>query len=213
MVRNYQPKNRYCRNTKLTEDEFSQAVEAFMSGMGAAALSRMNGRSERAMRSLYSRIRERLMSDGTLTGWMGGGTDQLPDAEDPIWPMIYDCMADCPALVTSYVSASPGYVTQFRGVDPDGDHTQRSLTFERKTHGTACNSCPLGLQFQFDRTVREEWGKHELRIGGIPRDNFKPHYFEIMLRTNIRVKSRKFPEIVRTFSAALILDRLTNAPL
>lgn len=213
MVKKYTPKNRYCRNTKLSEDEFAQAVSAFMDGLGAAALARKNGRSERAMRSLFTRIRERIMSDEHLSGWMGGGSDKLPPGDDRIWPLIYDCMAGCNALITSYTSTSPAYVSQFRGVDPEGDHTQRVLTFDRKTHGTDCTNCPLGFQFRFDRTVREEWGKHELRTGGIPRSNFKPHYFEIMFRTNIRVKNTKFPEASRRMSTAVILDRFTEEPL
>lgn len=213
MAKRYTPKNRYCLNTKLGEEEFVQAVHAFMDGMGAAALARANGRSERAMRTLYARLRERIMEDAYLSGWMGGGPGKLPPADDPVWPMIHECMSACPALITTYTSTSPGHVTKFRGLDPEGAHKQRVLSFDRKTHGIECQSCPLGKPFRFDITVREEWGKHELRTGGIPRDNFKPHYFEIMFRTNIRVKNTKFPEAARHMCPDVILDRLLEVPL
>lgn len=213
MVRTYVPRNRYCRNTKLSEGEFVRVVEGFMEGKGAAALARETGRTERAMRSLFQRLRERIMTDDFLSGWMGGGHGELPPADDPVWPLMHDCLLNCPAEADGFTSTSPAYVTQFRGFDPDGDHRQRSLTFVRKKKGVTCKSCPIGRNFDFDIAVREELGKHELRTGGIPRDAFKPHYFEIMFRTNIRVKNSKFPEGVRGMNAATILDRLKSDPL
>lgn len=213
MVRNYAPKNRYCRNTKLSEDEFVRVIEGYMTGRGAAAIGRDLGRSERAMRTLIDRIRLRIMNDDYLSGWMGGGKGVLPPEDDAVWPLIYDCMSSCPAEKDAYTSTSPAYVSQFRGFDPDGDQRQRALSFVRKKKVQDCRNCPINASFKFDITVREEWGKHELRTGGIPRTKFKPHYFEIMFRTNIRVKSTKYPHGVRHMSAQVVLDRLADAPL
>lgn len=213
MVRRYVPKNRYCRNTKLSEAEFVEAATAYFDGMSASALARRIGRSERAMRTLFDRFRHRLLSDAELTGWMGGGSDTLPPGDDPIWMKIYDCLSDCPAYVDGYRSTSPGYVTTFRGHDPEDTHTQRALTFIRKERGTECTNCPISLQFKLDISVREEWGEHELRTGGIPREKFKPHYFEIMFRTNIRVKNNKFTSTAGQVTVNTILDRLESVPL
>ncbi|ARE41323.1 hypothetical protein RGUI_3182 [Rhodovulum sp. P5] len=54
MPRTYTPKNRYCRNTKLSEQEFIDAFGAFMAGLGAAAHARNCGRSERTVRDLFA---------------------------------------------------------------------------------------------------------------------------------------------------------------
>lgn len=184
-----------------------------MDGLGAAALARRNGRSERAMRTLFARLRERIMVDAYLSGWMGGGIDTLPPGDDPIWMAIYDCMGHCPALLPTYVSTTPAYVSQFRGHAPDENHKQRVLSFTRYQQGSDCHSCPIKLCFRFDVNIREEWGKHELRTGGIPRANFKPHYFEIMFRANIRVKNSKFASASQLMNAAIILNRLAEDPL
>lgn len=212
MVRTYKPKNRYCRNTKLDEDEFKQVATAFFAGLGAAATARNMARSERSIRDMFARLRERLMSDAALTGWMGGG-DQLPDADDPIWRAIYDCLGYCPAYVDDRVYSSPEYVSDFRGYRLGDENSQETLTFVRKKHGSKCTRCPIALKFDFDISVREEWGRHELRMGGIPRDNFKPHYFEIMFRTNTRIQNSKFGEASKYLTLDAVFKRLEQEPL
>ncbi len=208
--RKYQRKNRYCRNTKFSEEEFAQALGDFMGGLGAAACAKNVRRSERSVRDMFSRFRDRLMEDEMLTGWMGGG--KLPATDDPVWPAIYDCLFHCRAYVDDRVYSSPTYVAEYRGVEPDGDHSQKVLTFVRQRRGTKCTTCPIRLQFKFDVLVREVMGKHMLRVGGIPRENFKPHYFEIMLRAALTIKNKKFRP-PQGFDQGYILRRLAEDPL
>ena len=211
MPRKYTPKNKYCRNTKLSEEEFIDAFMAYMGGLGAAAHARNSGRSERSIRTLFARFRERLSNDAVLMGWLGVG-DDLPDKDDEVWPLIYDCLFDCPAYVDDRVYSSPTYSSEYRGTDPNGEHRQKSLTFVRKKHGSKCTNCPINLRFAFDVQVREVWGKHDLRVGGIPRDNFKPHFIEIMMRSAMEIKNSKFvpPE---GFGPEFFLNRFEEEPL
>ncbi len=211
MPKPYQRKNRYCRNTKLTEAEFEQVVTGFLAGMGAAAVSRDMERSEKTVRTMFSRLRQRLADDAELTGWMGGGT--LPDGDDPVWVALYDCLMDCPALVEDRTYSSPEFVKNFRGYDPDADQTQRSLSFTVKKHGSQCTSCPLALTFDLDISARGHLGYQELRAGGIPRTNFKPHYFEAMLRANLESKSNKFDVDQGDFTAERLLTIFSESPL
>lgn len=212
MVRRYAPKNRYCKNTKLSEEEFTSLVGLFYEGYGAAAAARKLGRSERSIRVMYERLRARLAEDAALTGWMGGGSDILPAEDDPLWDAIYECMAHCPAAIDSWVYSSPEYVSKYRGFDPDADHTQKSLAYTRKVRRVQCTRCPIDLKFEFDAKVLEEWGQHELRCGGIPKKHFKHHYFEIMWRANMWARNSKFPQ-AKSFTAQNILNRLEEAPL
>lgn len=211
MPRKYRPRNKYCRNTKLSEEEFVDAFNAFMSGMGAAAHARNSDRSERTIRSLFARFRERLSTDETLTGWIGV-SPELPDADDEVWVHLYDCMFKCPAYVDDRTYRSPTYSSEYRGTDPDADHRQKTLTFVRKKQGSECRTCPIALDFKFDIKVREIWGKHDLRVGGIPRENFKPHYIEIMLRCAMEIKNSKFTP-PRNFGMDFFLSRFEDAPL
>jgi len=211
MPKKYTPKNRYCRNTKLSEDEFVQAFMAYMGGLSAAAYSRQSERSERTIRELFNRFRERLSTDKELTGWLGVD-DELPANDDPIWEKIHFCLFECPAYVDDRMYRSPTYSSEFRGTDPNDDHRQKALTFVRKKHGTECTQCPIALDFDFDAQVREIWGKHDLRVGGIPKKNFKPHYIEIMLRSAMEIKNSKFnpPE---NFGPEFFLRRFEEEPL
>lgn len=211
MPRKYKPKNKYCKNTKLSEDEFVEAFMAFMGGAGAAAYARQSERSERTIRELFSRIRERLASDEKLTGWLGVGSD-LPSTDDPIWEKIFACLFECPAYVDDRVYRSPTYSSEYRGTDPNGDHRQKALTFTRKKHGSECTGCPISLAFEFDVKVREVWGKHDLRVGGIPRKNFKPHFVEIMLRCAMEIKNSKFT-LPDNFGPEFFLQRFEEEPL
>ncbi|MEM5476037.1 hypothetical protein [Pacificibacter sp. AS14] len=191
MPRTYTPKNRYCRNTKLSEQEFLTALSGFTGGVGAAAVARDMERSERSIRTLFGRFRRRFMEDEKLTGWFCRASD-LPDTDDPVWPALHHCMFHCEAYIPDKIYTSPHYVTEFRNIDPNADHRQRVARFTRSKHGTKCRSCPVLLDFEFDVQVREVWGKHDLRVGGVPRDNFKPHFFEIMLRAAWSIKNDKF---------------------
>jgi hypothetical protein len=211
MPRKYKPKNKYCRNTKLSEEEFVDAFMAFMSGLGATAYARNTGRTDRTVRQLFSRFRERLASDQELMGWVGVGPE-LPDSNDPIWTKIYDCMFNCPAYVVDRVYRSPTYTSEFRGTDPNGDHRQKALSFTRMKHGSKCTACPIKLKFEFDVQVREVWGKHDLRVGGIPRDNCKPHYVEIMMRSAMEIKNSKFTP-PNNFGPEFFLHRFEEEPL
>mmetsp|Transcript_2975 Transcript_2975/g.5201 ORF Transcript_2975/g.5201 Transcript_2975/m.5201 type:complete len:212 (-) Transcript_2975:1653-2288(-) len=211
MPRTYKPKNRFCRNTKLSEDEFVEAFNAFMAGMGAAAHARNTTRSEKTIRELFARLRERLSTDMELTGWIGVGPD-LPDADDPVWAELYDCMFHCPAYVDDRTYRSPTYSSEYRGTDPNGEHRQKALTFVRKKHGSDCKACPIKLDFTFDVQVREIMGKHDLRVGGIPRVNFKPHYIEIMLRSAMEIKNSKFT-LPDNFGPDYFLNRFADVPL
>lgn len=212
MPRTYKRKNRYCRNTKLSEVEFKQVLTGFLAGSSAAALSRDMNRSEKTVRAMFARLRMRLAEDSELTGWMGGGS--LPANDNPVWLVIYDCLMKCPAYIDDRKIASPSLVSKFRGSDPDGDHSQRSLSFIVKKHGTACNTCPIRLDFDFDISVRGHLAQHDLRVGGIPRDNFKPHYFESMLRANIETDNEKFDPIgAEKITAEFFLSRLAKTPL
>ena len=183
----------------------------FMAGLGAAAHARNSGRSERTIRALFARFRERLSTDEVLMGWLGVGPD-LPDKTDEVWPHIYDCLFNCPAYVDDRVYRSPTYSSEYRGTDPNGEHTQKALTFVRKRHGSKCKTCPIRLNFEFDVQVREVWGKHDLRVGGIPRDNFKPHFVEIMMRSAMEIKNSKFtpPE---GFGPEFFLERFEQEPI
>lgn len=211
MPRTYRPKNKYCRNTKLSEEEFVAAFNAFMAGKGAAAHARKCDRSERTIRDLFGRFRERLATDEVLTGWMGVRSD-LPDAVDEVWLHLYDCMFRCPAYVDDREYRSPTYSSVYRGTDPNGEHRQKVLTFVRKKRGSVCGACPIELDFEFDVRVREVWGKHDLRVGGIPRDNFKPHYIEIMMRCAMETKNSKFTPPT-DFGPGFFLKRFEDAPL
>ncbi|CAN0601634.1 unnamed protein product, partial [Ectocarpus sp. 12 AP-2014] len=71
MPKPYKRKNRYCRNTKLSEAEFEQVLTGFLAGMGAAAVSRDMERSEKTVRTMFARLREWLADDSELMGWMG----------------------------------------------------------------------------------------------------------------------------------------------
>jgi hypothetical protein len=211
MPRTYKPKNRYCRNTKFSEAEFVDAFSAYMAGLGAAAHARNAAKSERSVRNLFARFRERLSSDAYLMGWLGVGPD-LPDADDELWPLLHDCMFNCKAYVDDRVHRSPTYSSEYRGTDPNGDHPQKALTFVRKKHGSKCKTCPVGLDFEFDVQVREVWGKHDLRVGGIPRNKFKPHYIEIMMRAALEIKNSKFT-LPDGFGLEYFLDHFEEHPL
>ena len=211
MPKPYKRKNLYCRNTKLSEAEFEQVVTGFLAGMGAAAVSRDMDRSEKTVRTMFARLRERLANDSELMGWMGGG--DLPDGDDPVWVALYDCLLDCPALIEDRTYSSPEFVKNFRGYDPDADQTQRSLSFTVKKHGSQCTSCPILLAFDLDISARGHLGYQELRAGGIPRSNFKPHFFEAMFRANLESKNKKFDARPEDFIADRLLAVFAERPL
>ena len=219
MVRSYAPKNRYCRNTKLSEDEFCHLVSGFLAGAGAAAVARANkthlviGVVDRSVRTLFQRLRTRLTEDADLTGWMAGGDPSIPPADDEIWLHIHDCLVECPAYVVDRTFTSPGYVQEYRGNKATDKHKQRILTYVRKKHGAKCTVCPIKLTFDFDHMFYDELAKHVLRTGGIPRDSFKAHYFEIMFRLNMRVGNTKFPDARNKVTLDVFMDRLLDRPL
>lgn len=184
---------------------------AYMSGLTAAAFARQSERSERTIRELFNRFRERLATDDKLTGWLGVSND-LPDGDDPIWEKIHYCLFECPAYVDDRIYRSPTYLTEYRGTEPNADHRQKALTFVRKKHGAECMRCPIALDFVFDVQVREIWGKHDLRVGGIPKKNFKPHYIEIMLRCAMEIKNSKFTP-PKDFGPEFFLKRFEEVPL
>lgn len=213
MARQYKAKNRYCRRTKLSEDEFEALVQCWFEGRSAEAAARQIGRTARTVRPLYSRLRKRIMVDETLTGWMGGGAGRLPDEADSIWSAIYDCLIDCPAYQDERTYRSPEYVEDYRGYTSRDGHTQRTLSFVRQIRKTECQRCPIKLDFEFYNEVAAEIGRHTLRTAGIPRETFKEHYFEIMLRVNLEFRSTKFEQPGDHIDAGKILHSLEVDPL
>lgn len=202
------PANRFTKSHRLTEKQFIGIVCDFVIGRNAAACAERVQVSSKSVRRYYGLLRERLIEDESISGWMGGGAGILPDAEDPVWGAIKTCLMDCPANTAQPVSDE---------YDPHFYHAKRekAAKFERLMQKKAlkCETCPFENAFVIDPSFMQTLAFHQASIRGASEGSFRGFYFESMFRNNIGTASRKFPDNPHSEIVGLFLASCKRQPI
>lgn len=209
----YKIKNRYCHGTKIDEETFVTLLKAWLSWMSAAGAATRTGLSPNTTERMYKLIRNRLLEDEILTGWMGGGAYRLPPAQDEVWQALYDCIYQCPAvhIVKELKSA---VLNEASSGSQISERRRQKITVAYTRQIVTCTSCYLQDSYRLNFLIRIQFAKHRAKLGGIPRSNFKPHFFEVMYRINHQ-KRRHSGEVSAEFDDHVneMLRRFEEEPL
>ena len=214
MVRNYKRKNRYCRYTNLSEDKFRSLIHAWFRLDSVAQAADAAEVDEETARRFFQRIRQRVMNDEEISGWMGGGTDRYPETGDPSWELIYECLIECPRYEETAIEMPIPDTVRVKYNIPDRHQYMNKfmvMGLYDRFETTHCYACPMQREMALDRMIFTYIGLYMLKFGSIPKKNFKEWFFEINFRINVQSKHTKYHD--QSFTPNDFLEILENNPL